>query len=291
MTSDDCRPVSGFMNPFSKKGFPEKEPPVYENFDPATFLPQNPSTSTSTLSSVISSSKFGAVAVNAKSSSANRDDSPKDLFGSIPFDDFTSLSVNSLQRPTSLPLSQSPTFDDGGLSSTLPSTALSSHSVQHGGISLYQQVPQTYVIQPIATRSIHTARIIVNATNSVASDLTQDSPMSPEPLVADDSPKFKKEKFVKSEKVKYHLINENRNDMINVLPVKGSGKHKGGVYKKVKGKKSGGVTGGFSNMSFEDFPSDDNDDRGAGNRVAPFEVFRDGEKRFGSLKRRSNPFT
>jgi AP2-associated kinase len=50
-------------------------------------------------------------------------------------------------------------------------------------------------------------------------------------------------------------------------------------------------------MSFEDFPSDEGDEVLTEQMVVPFEVIRgekqafDVERKFGSLKRRSNPFS
>jgi len=158
------------------------------------------------------------------------------------------------------------------------------------------QPPSVYTIQT----TTHTARITVHAVNSVSKvDITSDmiSPMSPEPLVVadDDTPKHNKKDKSKSDKSKYHLINENHGDVADVLPTyKASHKIKSTIHKKTpKGKKGTAATAGFSNMSFEDFPSDENEEKQAGRtKVAPFEVIREvSEKRFGSLKRRSNPFT
>ncbi|XP_043465484.1 AP2-associated protein kinase 1 isoform X2 [Leptopilina heterotoma] len=220
---------------------------------------------------ITSMSKFGRVTVQSTCPVNDQ----KDLFGSIPFEELNILQ----ERPNSLPLSQSPNFVDNALTSIL-STSVQSE-------------------QQFTRQMEHATRITIQATNSVSrTDLNSDivSPMSPEPLM-NDSPKYKKEKLSKTDKSRYHLINENRNDCINVLPaVKIGQKNKGSSYKKTpKGKKSPSVaTAGVSNMSFEDFPSDENnDDRHTSSStiMTPFEVIREPEKRFGSLKRRSNPFT
>ncbi|XP_011689691.1 PREDICTED: uncharacterized protein LOC105451122 [Wasmannia auropunctata] len=259
-------------------------------------------------STIASTSKYGMVTVNSEPTAGA--EPSKDLFGSIPFEEFASLKLNEQQqqqqqqRPTSLSLSQSlsqshsPNYnvvDNVALTTVLPVGGVV-QSPKNTVVHLtptppsQPQPPSAYTIQT----TTHTARITVHAVNSVSKvDITSDmmSPMSPEPLVVadDDTPKHNKK-----DKSKYHLINENHGDVVDVLPTyKASHKTKSVSHKKTpKGKKTAATTG-FSNMSFEDFPSDENEERQAGRtKVAPFEVIREvSEKRFGSLKRRSNPFT
>ncbi|XP_033338054.2 numb-associated kinase isoform X1 [Megalopta genalis] len=239
-------------------------------------------------------------------------DHSKDLFGSEPFDEFAALrpdeqrpqqpqSQSQAQRlyPQQLP-SPMTNFVEGTLNMVRSDKAVMSNVAR----STSSSVDTTYSIPPIqpiqSMQSVQRAsRTVVHHSNSMSrSDGIQlnVSAMSPEPLVgSEDVPKHKRDKF-KSEKSKYQLIDENHGDAVNVLPSSLlSYKGKSACHKKTaKTKKcSVVVTAGFSNLSFEDFPSDENEEKRikTPQRITPFEVVREPEKRFGSLKRRSNPFT
>ncbi|KAF5290296.1 hypothetical protein FQR65_LT11630 [Abscondita terminalis] len=101
----------------------------------------------------------------------------------------------------------------------------------------------------------------------------------------------------KDGKSKYYLIEERTSDEgfgIDVTKMKGAKSNN--AYKKVssKTKKIGNkikIQAGFSNMSFEDFPSDDGEKKTS---IMPFEVLREpdqDERKYGSLKKMSNPFS
>ncbi|CAH1998947.1 unnamed protein product [Acanthoscelides obtectus] len=114
----------------------------------------------------------------------------------------------------------------------------------------------------------------------------------------DISYRIKKDKRKeKDQKSKYHLIDDRVSDESPSFSVKPKSIQSGHVYKKSNNKSKkfaakGKIEGGFSNMSFEDFPLDDDQYIVEGS-IMPFEVLRSPEqeeKKFGS-KRINNPFT
>lgn len=267
---------------------------------------------------IIPNSKFDNISASNKYSNTFTNVS-KDLFGSVPFDEFTYLQLNEkekcdllkkkneiqvpfIQPSSSRSVTQEPQPQPLSFGSIEDNTLLLNKVLSPDATTTIKStsiLQEVYTIKPVQ----HTARITVQTVNSVSKpDVIPDivSPMSPEPLVTTDDhdvPRHKRDKFTKSEKSKYRLINENHNDISDILSSsKLSHKTKSIGYSKktsrIKKYSVVSTAAGFSNMSFEDFPSDENEEKQIRNtKIAPFEVIREPEKRFGSLKRKSNPFS
>lgn len=186
----------------------------------------------------------------------------QDLFGSVPFDNLpkTTNSHYFVHRPTTLPVTCESLSCD-----------VSNHLSQ---------------------------RMDEMAVESTADNSSPEALMLPEKSDV-DSLKTKKEHHKLhslSEKCKYHLIEETRKSPLQSKHkiVKSSITKKTGKISKKIGKVS---KTGFSNWSFEDFPSDDTEEAVEHSSSVPFEVLRDektpveNDRKYGSLKSRTNPFS
>ncbi|XP_075215855.1 numb-associated kinase [Lycorma delicatula] len=223
----------------------------------------------------------------------------QDLFGSVPFtmlpqsqvtvdiQQLSNVEPSFFPRPTSLPVSSINTI-------TMSTTIITSSSSTSAITTCVSKIQDSR--QEISSTT--------QLTDTHSDCYVQPDCSSPEALILpttesdDASSKPKKEHFKShnlSDKNKYTLIDETRPTILSTKhkSSKTSGSKKIGKVSKKVGKIS---AAGFSNMSFEDFPSDPDDGQEQGSFV-PFEVLRDeksstdSERKFGSLKRRSNPFS
>lgn len=251
-----------------------------------------------------------------------------DLFGSSPFvkksnnpftetRGITSTTTNGgLYHKTSIVIGGNTCeYDPPQVSNVFISSSTSSAGQDLFGSIPFESVPQRDGSQFFQSRptslsvnthsfSLDVANYLPQRLGELALEPTDDS-SSPEALVLPiphegNNNKLKRDNHQKlqslSEKCKYHLIEDRHRSPLQQKHkiIKSSASKKGIKISKKIGKMS---KTGFSNMSFEDFPSDEAEDTPDHSSSVPFEVLRDektpvdSDLKFGSLRNRTNPFS
>lgn len=267
--------------------------------------------------SIESSSSFGKVTVTA---SQPTQFPPVDMFGSVPFPQVIEKSVQLEQLLTMEDVKQNLTVIN--VNSEVPQRKIHPGNSLHSLVTVNQSIVIDKTLDMVSnTSACNSSRKFINfshppsdhilpiADNAFVSHPSSYNQYDEEEEVLAESNKSKKEKLSKYSKDKIKDSSSISTSSVR-LPTMIASKVKGNPlnYKKVSYKPSKKQNvehpyqNGFSNMSFEDFDSDQeldnsNDDNVSSCKITPFEVMRNDkimvevEKKFSSLKRKPNLFS
>lgn len=245
-----------------------------------------------------------------------KDDETDDVFSLAPFK-MPSLpkKTKSVKRRNFIPPPPSPkintNLENFDISNRMTSTPIQSnptvHSSSNYGIVTINQKPsvskELFSSNVFSSSSIFeddlNSLTIISVENNNNKQIKEFEDTNKEFIKFGGSTDLEYNQKIKKEKIKFSKLD----DLTSVLPVKFSQKVKANIsYKKVVPESSSRKNKNcFSNMSFEDFPSDAEIDSTSlitnekTKKTAPFEVIRnekmllEAEKRIGSLKRKSKP--